>query len=28
VLQSFVKTSPRLFQHYKYFEASGQSSSL
>jgi hypothetical protein len=28
VLQSFVKTSPRLFQRYKHFGVSGQSSSL
>ncbi len=28
VLQSFVKTSPRLFQRYKDFGISGQSSSL
>ncbi len=25
MLQSFVKTSPRLFQQYKYFGVSGQS---
>jgi hypothetical protein len=28
VLQSFVKTSPRLFQRYEDFGISGQSSSL
>ena len=28
MLQSFVKTSPRLFQHFGYLETSGQSSSL
>jgi hypothetical protein len=28
VLQSFAKTSSRLFQHFGYLETSGQSSSL